>query len=55
MSVQRYAVQLQARRRTGASILHECPCGGIVSLQRHYGFDSIFLDTRQHISVLISA
>ena len=29
--VERLAVQLQARRRAGLSILHRCPCGGIVS------------------------
>ena len=31
LTVERCAVQLQARRRVGASILHRCPCGGIVS------------------------
>jgi hypothetical protein len=29
-SAERLAVQLQARRRAGATILHRCPCGGIV-------------------------
>jgi len=31
VSVERFAVQLQARRRVGPSILHRCPSGGIVS------------------------
>lgn len=31
MSVQRLAVQQQARRRVGVSILHRCPCGGIAA------------------------
>jgi hypothetical protein len=30
MIVERFAVQQQARRRVGVSILHRCPCGGIV-------------------------
>jgi hypothetical protein len=31
VSAERSAVQLQARRRVGLSILHRCPCGGIDS------------------------
>jgi hypothetical protein len=36
-SAERLAVQHQARRRAGPSILYRCPCGGIASLQRPYG------------------
>ncbi len=31
MSVQRFAVKLRARRLAVALMLHQCPCGGIVS------------------------
>ena len=31
MSVERFAVKLRARRLAGSLMLHQCPCGGIVS------------------------
>ena len=37
-SVERLAVQLQARRRVGLSILHPCPCGGIASCNGFMGW-----------------
>jgi len=40
-SVQRLAVQQQARRRVGVSILHRCPCGGIACCNGL--FDSAYL------------
>jgi hypothetical protein len=40
-SAERLAVQQQARRRVGASILRRCPCGGIVCCNGL--FDSAYL------------
>ena len=57
MSVERFAVQQQARRRVGFSILHRCPCGGIVCCNGLFGgtFGRGFLDAhhrRRHFSAI---
>ena len=47
--VQRLAVQLQARRRVGLSILHQCPCGGIDSCNGMLDSALLFRDGHSEI------